>query len=121
MPARIQPTKSMRKRTPVSKLLPPPPFKKSPSPKKKDEIKSLIKTLKTLEAQKNEYNKMLNKEIRKAESKAKTRLRMKANRGEFARPEYFANISRLAFEKARKNKNGNTFMKNASPLNNKRL
>ena len=105
--------KSIRKRTPVSRLIP----SKPNSFKKTDEIKSLIRTLK---AQKNNYNKMINKEIKKAESKTKARLRMKANRREFNRPEYFANISRLAFEEARKNKNGNTVMGNVSPVKNKR-
>jgi hypothetical protein len=67
-----------------------------------------------MKAQKNKYNKMLNSEIKKAESKAKAKA--KAIRGDFARPEYFANIARMAFNNARKNKNGNVIMRNASPI-----
>jgi len=118
MPARrVQLTRSMKKKpSPVSRLLPyakPLSFKKPSSPVKNDEIKSLIKTMK---AQKNKYNKMLNSEIKKAESKAKAKAKAKATRGDFARPEYFANIARMAFNNARKNNNGNVIMRNASPI-----
>lgn len=62
----------------------------------------------------------LNNIIKQAEENKKASIKKKANRGEFVNPSYFANISRMAFNSARKNNNGNIIMIKASPLKNKR-
>ena len=122
MPARVVPRSTKKKPSVVVRstvsgktLFKRPSSKKVPSSFKKD-LKRLIKTLK---AQENNYSKMLNNEINKAKSNANKSLSIKAKRGEFANPKYFANISRLAFNNARKNNNknmnGNTIIPDASP------
>ena len=59
----------------------------------------------------------LNNIIKQAEENKKASIKKKANRGEFVNPSYFANISRMAFKKAKqkKNKNGNIIMSEAGP------
>ena len=119
MPARVVPRSTKKKPSVVVRstvsgktLFKRPSSKKVPSSFKKD-LKSLIKTLK---AQENNYSKMLNNEIKKAETNVNKSLSIKAKRGEFANPNYFANIGMMAFKRARKNNNGNTIMLEASPI-----
>ena len=111
MPARVKPrpTKksSVVRSTVTGKVIMKKPSPKKPSPMKPSPFANELARLKrTLKAQRDAYNRMLNNEIRKAEARVAK-----------SKPNTFANIGTMAFNEARtkKNKNGNVIMRNASP------